>query len=55
MPHYEGTNAQFKENVGPTSSLVLFVKEFDKIMSTMNEIGNLKGQSTRSCAFTPKV
>jgi hypothetical protein len=38
----EGTNARFKDNVGPTSSLILFVKEYDRIMSTLNEVRNLK-------------
>jgi hypothetical protein len=38
----EGTNARFKDNVGPTSSLILFVKEYDSIMSTLNEVGNSK-------------
>jgi hypothetical protein len=28
--------------VGLTSSLILFVKEYDRIMSTLNEVGNLK-------------
>jgi hypothetical protein len=37
--HSEGTNAHFKDNVGPTSSLILFVKEYDRIMSTLNEVG----------------
>jgi hypothetical protein len=38
----EGTNARFKDNVGPTRSLILFVKEYDRIMSTLNKVGNLK-------------
>ncbi|CAN6293396.1 unnamed protein product [Urochloa humidicola] len=38
----EGMNARFKENVGPTSSLILFVKEYDRIMGTMDEKGNLR-------------
>jgi hypothetical protein len=28
--------------VGPTRSLILFVKEYDRIMSTLNKVGNLK-------------
>lgn len=41
----EGTNARFKENVGSTSSLISFVKEYDRIMSTMDEKGNLRDKN----------
>lgn len=41
----EGMNARFKENVGPTGSLIQFVKEYDMIMSIMDEKGNLRDKN----------
>ena len=41
----EGMNARFKENVGPTSSLILFVKEYDRIIANMDEKGNLRDKN----------
>ena len=38
-------NARFKENVGPTSSLILFVKEYDRIIANMDEKGNLRDKN----------
>jgi len=41
----EGTNAIFKDNVGPTSSLILFVQEYDRIIKNMDEKGNLRDKN----------
>jgi len=41
----EGTNAIFKDNVGPTSSLILFVQEFDRIVKNIDEKGNLRDKN----------
>jgi hypothetical protein len=41
----EGTNTIFKDNVGPTSSLILFIKEYDRIMKNMDEKGNLRDKN----------
>ncbi|XP_066384589.1 protein FAR1-RELATED SEQUENCE 5-like [Miscanthus floridulus] len=41
----EGTNAIFKDNVGPTSSLIMFIKEYDRIVKNMDEKGNLRDKN----------
>ncbi|KAG2643211.1 hypothetical protein PVAP13_2KG321700 [Panicum virgatum] len=41
----EDMNARFKENVGPTSSLILFVKEYGRIIANMDEKGNLRDKN----------
>jgi len=41
----EGTNAIFKDNVGPTTSLILFVQEFDRKMKNIDEKGNLRDKN----------
>jgi hypothetical protein len=41
----EGINAIFKDNVGPTTSLILFVQEFDRQMKNIDEKGNLRDKN----------
>jgi hypothetical protein len=41
----EGTNAIFKDNVGPTSSLIMFIKEYDRIVKNIDEKGNMRDKN----------